>query len=137
MGQWYLVGHCRLRGEVRTFRVDRIQRAVHIEQNFAVPDDFDLQMYMRRTMYEPSTNVVVRFAPRIAALIREDRAPWMHVADQEDGSIHVQFGVSTLEWVVGWVLSYGGVAKVLEPPELIERVHKAAQGALKQYTAST
>ena len=85
-------------------------------------------------MFEPSTNVVVRFSPSIAALIREDRAPWMQVADQDDGSILVQFGVSTLEWVVGWVLSYGGVAKVLEPPELIERVHKAAQGALQQYT---
>jgi len=31
------------------------------------------------------------------------------------------------------VLSYGAVAKVLEPQELIDRVHKAAQGALQQY----
>jgi predicted DNA-binding transcriptional regulator YafY len=133
MGQWYLVGHCRLRQELRTFRVDRVQRAQPIEQRFTVPDDFDAQAYVRRTMFEPSTSVVVRFAPDIAALIREDRAPWMHVADQEDGSLLVQFGVSTLEWVVGWVLSYGGLARVLEPPELIERVHKAARGALQQY----
>jgi len=136
MGQWYLVGHCRLRHEVRTFRVDRIQHAEPIQERFAVPDNFDLQTYMRRTMYEPSTTVVVRFDASIAALIREDRAPWMSVTEQDDGSILVQFGVSTLEWVVGWVLSYGGVARVLEPPELIERVHKTAQGALQQYTES-
>jgi predicted DNA-binding transcriptional regulator YafY len=133
MGQWYLVGHCQLRHEVRTFRVDRIQQAEQLEQCFAVPDDFDLQTYMRRTMFEPSTTVVVRFAASIAALIREDRAPWMQVNDQDDGSILVHFGVSTIEWVVGWVLSYGGVARVIEPPELIERVHKAARGALQQY----
>jgi predicted DNA-binding transcriptional regulator YafY len=136
MGQWYLVGYCRLRQELRTFRIDRIQRAEQLEQCFTVPDDFDLQTYMRRTMYEPSTTVVVRFSASIAALIREDKAPWMHVTDQEDGSILVRFGVSTLEWVVGWVLSYGGVAKVLEPPELIARVRKAARGALQQYTES-
>lgn len=134
MGQWYLVGQCRLRHEMRTFRVDRIQRAEPVEARFRVPNDFDLQAYMRRTMYEPNTTVAVRFDASIAALVREDKAPWMRVADQADGSIRVQFGVSTLEWVVGWVLSYGGVARVLEPPELIERVRKAAQGALQQYT---
>jgi predicted DNA-binding transcriptional regulator YafY len=136
MGQWYLVGHCRLRQELRTFRVDRIQRAEPIEQRFTVPDGFDAQAYVRRTMFEPSTTVVVRFAASIAALIREDKAPWMQITDQDDGSIHVQFGVSTLEWVVGWVLSYGAVAQVLEPPELIERVREAAQGALQHYVGT-
>jgi predicted DNA-binding transcriptional regulator YafY len=133
MGQWYLVAYCRLREELRTFRVDRIQRAQQTEECFDVPADFDVRAYMRRTMFEPSTDVVVRFAPSFADIIREDRAPWMQVTDQDDGSILVRFGVSTLEWVVGWVLSYGGVAKVLEPPELVERVRTAAKGALQQY----
>jgi predicted DNA-binding transcriptional regulator YafY len=133
MGQWYLVGHCRLRQARRTFRVDRIQQAEPVEQRFVVPDDFDLPEYMRRTMFEPSTTVVVHFEASIAALIREDKAPWMHVTDQDDGSILVRFGVSTLEWVVGWALGYGAHVQVLEPPELVTRVREAAKGALQRY----
>ena len=104
---------------------------------FAVPDDFDVREYMQRSMWEPNCTVEVHFEANIAARIREDHAPWMRIADQEDGSIVVSFGVTTLDWVVGWVLSYGSTAKVLEPPELIERVRQAAEGALQRYVVSS
>jgi predicted DNA-binding transcriptional regulator YafY len=45
----------------------------------------------------------------------------------------VRFDASGLDWASGWVLSYGSAARVLEPPELIERVQTEAQNVLKRY----
>jgi predicted DNA-binding transcriptional regulator YafY len=137
MGQWYLVGLCRLRQDMRTFRVDRIQQVTPLGERFALPNDFDVREYMQRSMWEPTSTVEVHFEPRIAPRIREDHAPWMRIADEPDGSIVVRFGVTTLDWVVGWVLSYGSTVRVIEPPELIERVRRAAEGALQRYFEST
>lgn len=40
-GRWYVSGHDSARGEVRTFRLDRITAAESIEGSFEVPDGFD------------------------------------------------------------------------------------------------
>ena len=135
MGQWYLIGMCRLRQEMRTFRVDRIQQAAPQQECFIVPPDFSVREYWQSSMFEPRHTVVVRFNADIAPRIRQDHAPWMDLAENEDGSLTARFGVTTFSWVVGWVLSYGATARVLEPPELVARVLKAARGALGQYDA--
>ncbi len=36
--KWYLVGHCRLRGDTRVFRVDRVRRAEVLDERVAVPN---------------------------------------------------------------------------------------------------
>lgn len=40
-GRWYTVGHCHLRGGVRSFRLDRIVAVRAIPASFARPDGFD------------------------------------------------------------------------------------------------
>jgi hypothetical protein len=69
----------------------------------------------------------------VAPQVRERQGHWMQITDHADGSITARFGVATLDWVTGWVLSYGSMARVLEPPELIARVRETAEGALRRY----
>ena len=38
-GAWYVVGRCQLRGDTRTFRVDRIASLERLEATFDVPED--------------------------------------------------------------------------------------------------
>jgi predicted DNA-binding transcriptional regulator YafY len=40
-GRWYATGHDHRRGEVRTFRVDRVARIVSVGDVYPAPDDFD------------------------------------------------------------------------------------------------
>ena len=135
MGQWYLIGMCRLRQDMRTFRVDRIQHALPQQECFTVPPDFNVRVYWHKSMFEPQHMVAVRFAASIAARIRDEHASWMKLTENDDGSLTARFGVSTFNWVIGWALSYGAAVRVLEPPELIARVRQAAEGALGQYDA--
>jgi len=65
--------------------------------------------------------------------VRERHESWMEFTDHPDSSITARFGVAGLEWATGWVLSYGLAAKVLEPPELVERVRRAAEEVRRMY----
>jgi predicted DNA-binding transcriptional regulator YafY len=137
-GTWYMVGYCRRRQAMRTFRIDRIREVTPANEYFSVPRDFALAEYLERTMrYELPYTVVVHLAARVAESVRDAHGHWMTFVSHADGSISARFGVVDLGWVSGWVLSYGAAAKVLEPPELIDRVRAAAEGALGRYKEVT
>jgi predicted DNA-binding transcriptional regulator YafY len=137
-GLWYLVGHCRLRQALRTFRVDRVLHVTPLNERFNLPRDFSVREYLARTMhFEPNYAVVVHLEADVAPQVRERHGHWMELVDHADGSITARFGVATLDWTTGWVLSYGSAARVLEPPELIARVQEVAQGALERYAPQT
>ncbi len=136
-GQWYLAGFCRLRQDMRTFRIDRIQQIEPLAEAFTVPGDFDAREYLQRAMqYESPHRVVVHLDACVAQSVREWDSNWLEITDHDDGSISVQFGTTDLNWATGWVLSYGAAAKALEPPELVKRVRTAAESVLQRYNGS-
>lgn len=49
-GSWYLVGLCHLREAMRSFRLDRIQKAVARPASFAPPPRFDPLAYLRLSL---------------------------------------------------------------------------------------
>lgn len=133
-GLWYLVGFCHLREEMRTFRVDRIQQATALDQSFTMPRDFSVREYLARSLWvEPKYQIAVELEASVATKARDLYGHWMDLQEQPDGSTIARFGVNNLDWTTGWVLSYGSEARALEPPELVERVRQAAQGALRRY----
>ena len=133
-GNWYLVGFCHLRGETRTFRIDRINHLEALKTGFKIPRDFDAKAYLEESMrWENNYQVVVRIEPEAAPEMRERDGEWMQVSDNPDGSVTVQFDVDNLNWAAGWVLSWGRLAKAFEPPELVVRVKEAARELLMQY----
>ncbi len=134
-GQWYLVGYCRLRQDLRTFRVDRLQKVAPLAERFTVPADFDVREYLQTMDAEPEYTCVVRLDASLVQQVQERHGQWMKLAQEPDGSITARFQVSTLDWAAGWVLGCGGLAQALEPPELIERVRVAAEGALQRHQA--
>lgn len=133
-GLWYLVGFCRLRQAMRTFRVDRIQQVTPLKMPFTIPRDFSARDYITQTLsFEQNYSVVVHIAAGVAPHIRERYGHWMALTEHPDGSVTAQFGASTLEWATGWVLSYGRAVQVLEPPELIACVQAEAEAVLRLY----
>ena len=135
-GTWYLVGFCRLRQAMRTFRIERIQQVTRLEDTFTIPPDFSVREYLERTLrYDLPYTIVAHFSASVAANVRERHSHWMDITPLADGSITARFGVVNLDWVTGWLLSFGAAARVLEPPELINRVCEAAEGALQRYAS--
>ena len=59
-GVHYAVGHCSLRGAVRTFRLDRIEEAALTDESYVVPADFVPEHYKGRIVFrEPYRALVV------------------------------------------------------------------------------
>jgi len=133
-GNWYLIGYCHLRDELRTFRIDRVNDLQTLDESYVIPHDFDAKAYLEETMrWENRIDVVVQMDEEVAPQMRERSSDWMRVSDNPDGSVTVHFDVDNLNWATGWALSWGKYAKVLQPPELVDRVKQAARELLDVY----
>jgi len=120
-GEWYVVAHCHKRGDVRTFRIDRIaaMRATEPSVRFERPTDFDLEAYRRDRLYVPSADAVtVRIHVDPIAVTRIGVTwPVGEVTMLDDGSAELLVDCEGFEWVTGWVLGLGRHATILGPPE--------------------
>lgn len=123
-GSWYLTGHDHLRGQVRTFRLDRIEAITVLDRIFAQPAGSPLALRVE----EPRTlEVRALFAPAVARWVREERH-FFAVAEEEgpDGLL-VTLRVRREEDVLRWLLGWGRHVRVLAPASLRRRL--AAEGA--------
>jgi len=135
-GNWYLAGYCHLRDELRTFRVDRIQKVEPTDVTFQIPAGFSAREYLQRMAAESPAayhRVAVRFDPEVAHIVRERREEWQELAEQDDGSVILSFDASDLAWPCRWVLTYQDKATVVGPPALAAMVRAAAQAIVARY----
>lgn len=132
-GWWYCIGHCHLRDAVRMFRVDRFVDVQPTDEPFHRPADFDVQAYLADdTTAQSAVLVRMRFLPHGAHLARYNHAYWEELVEEADGSILVTFAAPTEIWAASTVMSYGGIAEVLGPPEIRQMVREWAQAIVAQ-----
>jgi len=135
-GLWYLVAHCHLREEMRTFRVDRIVGLATLDEGFTRPVNLDVGEYMERSMAEawPATyRVRMRFRPEAAFRARDEQGRWDMLVEHEDGSVEVTYSAPDLYWAARVAQSRGADVQVLEPPEVVDRIREQAQHLVNQY----
>jgi proteasome accessory factor B len=135
-GRWYLVGHDQRSGQIRSFRLDRVEGAIHLTHpsrpgpEFEIPDGFNLQSYMERPPFvqgELLSEARVRFDPSTAWWV-ERTAPWLRLEYAEDLSAIATVEVADDLGFVSWLLGFGEGAEVLEP----DRLRDAARHRLEQ-----
>jgi proteasome accessory factor B len=138
-GEWFLFAFDHLRQAIRTFVPSRILRIKPTGRTFPRPKGFSLERQLRDSFGVVSgrelSEVVLRFEPQVADYIREKR--WhdsQQLRELKDGSLELRLKLSSLAEVARWVLSWGGRAIVLQPPELAEAVRAAARRILGERT---
>lgn len=139
-GDWYLIGYCHLREEVRMFSPARIKEVRETEVRFERPADFRIADYLDAGFRAirgtgPPRHVRLRFSPAVACYIRERR--WhatQQLADQPDGGVVVTLRVNHMLEVKRWALSFGGDCEVLAPRELREEVVAEIVRLAKRYS---
>ncbi len=123
-GEWYVVGHCHKRGDVRTFRIDRIAHLESTGDRFDLPAGFDLEAYRRERLYVPSADSVpvrVRLAPLAVTRVGSNW-PVGEVTINDDGSAELIVDCDGFEWVTSWVLTLGRHAEIVAPEEARQAV---------------
>ena len=133
-GWWYLVGYCRLRQGIRTFRIDRIQSLELLIQTFLMPDDFEIHAYLDSEFADqPVLRAKLRFTAEGAHIAKGNIAGWDSLTENPDGSVDVILSAPDTPWLASIALSFGTLVTVLEPPELREMVREWAVSVVKQY----
>lgn len=137
-GEWYLFAYDLARRDVRTFVPSRIKALKPTGNTFTRPRRFSIEQRLRDSFGVHSGigrhDVVIRFSPRVADYIREKK--WhesQKLREFKDGSVELRLKLSSLVEIERWVLSWGGDATVIKPPELAQAIRRAAQKILAQF----
>lgn len=140
-GSLYVVGYSTSHKEIRHWKVDRMEHVELTDECFQRPNDFDLHAHMADSfgVFHEKGNIVVRlrFAKEVARYVSEKK--W-HTSQrlwlQQDGSAVVEFRLGGTEEIKHWILSFGALVEVLEPPDLREQVSEEARKILDLYQSA-
>jgi proteasome accessory factor C len=127
--EWYLLGYCRLREAVRTFRLSRIRsrvrHATRAAHDFAPPPRFALREYLNRAPWQlgpPAHEAVVRVTPAMAWWVEAHFAAAGAIErgddDATDGAILYRTRYASADQLVAWALQLGEDAEIVEPTDL-------------------
>jgi proteasome accessory factor B len=126
-GRWYLVGHDRARGDVRSFRLDRVVGEVRTLVGTARttrPADLDMLELVRGAHYQPDQLARVRVAPGRGGQLRRQAR---QVQAGPDGDV-LSLDYRDTERLAGLVAGAGADAVALDPPELVAAVVRLLAG---------
>jgi proteasome accessory factor B len=123
----YAIGHDHLRGEIRVFKVERIEQVELLHTSFEVRPDFDPYAYLAHAWGvmggEEITEVKLRFSAGVAYRIRESDWPGVvEVRDEPGGSCVMILRVSHVIEMKPWIRGWGPDCEVLEPKKLREEI---------------
>jgi proteasome accessory factor BC len=139
-GEFYLLGHSHEREAIRVFRLSRIRGrvayATKAEHDFRRPQDFDPRTYANRAEWQFGDEqgvAEILLSERIAWQIERHFGRYGEVlpseggseSDEEDGGERLfRTSYSNPRAMLSWVLSLGGHARLLGPPELVRELDR-------------
>ena len=134
---FYFVGYCHLRGEFRTFRMDRIKRLALTKQRFTRTRSVTVADYFAGSweLYQGEpVEVTVRFRGRAARVVE---ASQHHPGEQSesvaDGELLYRVTVNGTEEIKRWILRFGSDAEVLEPASLRQELGRIGRFLTQTY----
>lgn len=135
-GNWYVYGYCRSRQDYREFRLSRMLNILLMPDTFGPHHEAPEKTGSGQKNWEGQVEeVVVRVSPGALAEVMDQ----FHQAEKQfhdDGSMTVRIPVYQplcARWLWSILLSFGGGAEVLEPPQLRGIIKEQLQKALKLY----
>jgi predicted DNA-binding transcriptional regulator YafY len=142
---WYLLALVldgKSKGELRQFKLARIERTSLVDQPFLPPADFDLEshlqgaweLFRRSDGRDERIRVVVEFDALFAKNILETMWHSSQVIQPlAQGGVRFSAEVNGFDEILWWVLQMGSHAKVIEPAALRELVARELEATRKLY----
>ncbi len=134
----YIIGHDDWAKAIRTFKIERLERAEILDEPYEVPADFDPEAYLSTSWgimtSQEMFEVVLRFSPTATGPVRERRwHPTQTIDLTPDGGCILRVRVSEPMEMQPWIRSWGAQVEVLAPDWLRERVADELRRASDRY----
>jgi predicted DNA-binding transcriptional regulator YafY len=123
---WYLTAWCHLRGEYRTFRLDRIDRLATSSRPHTIAEHPPLESLAGRDDRARLTEVVIR-TDRETARKNVDASYFMGLVGQRelpDGRVEQTYMSYSTEAMARWVLANADTTTAVGPAEVNEHIQK-------------
>jgi proteasome accessory factor B len=123
-GRWYVVGHDRVRGATRCFRLSRIAgqvRPVGRPGAIRQPEGINLMEIVAGSNDHhgpPPKTARLAVRPGAAAGLRR----YGTVVGHQDGRDMLEIGYGDVDWLADWIAGFGTAVVVLEPADMREAV---------------
>ncbi|HSL42241.1 MAG TPA: YafY family protein [Anaerolineales bacterium] len=120
-GVWYLEGYCRLRKDIRAFRLSRLEGLVLKNELFS-------KRRAGKPAQEKTVEVKIRFKPDSVRWVRE-RQHYGYQSEAPSGQegVTMTYRVHNTSELTPWILSWGAAAEVLSPKELRKSLRETVQ----------
>ena len=130
---WYIIGYCRLKAEIRTFRLSRIKELQIMPEIFEreLPADYSLISKCRENCKIPVLKL--KFSPE-AAYRLYDEFEEDQVCLHDDGYYYVTVQYELNNWTFHYLLSFGKYVEVMEPETARTMLKKRAADIVKLYS---
>lgn len=139
-GQWYAAGFCRLRQEIRNFRVDRIIGLEMTDQHFERPADFSAKDALIGSLLPDPGNLESLVTVIIQGhehVLNEISQHWLFghtLVKRLHGEAHFKIGLSSLtSYAPYFLLPYGKSLNILEPASLVLKLSEITTGMANHY----
>jgi predicted DNA-binding transcriptional regulator YafY len=127
-GRWYLAAHDHGRGELRTFRIDRMGTTIAADEPaLAPPDGFEAVAYVSSSLARVPWTWEVEVALDLTVAQAAERIPaTLGELEERDGETVLRMRVESLDWMASLLAGLGCGFSVGRPDELRTSVRELA-----------
>ncbi|MES2468491.1 MAG: YafY family protein [Verrucomicrobiota bacterium] len=129
LDHWHLIAWCRMRGDVRDFRADRILDCELLAETVAPRRGFDLADHLAKGMVpEGSETAVLDVAPLVLESVRRHWGPAVRQEVPGHGVVRVTltFCGTDYTYLASWLMSFCRNIRIVQPEQLRERLVELA-----------
>ncbi|HEY9102285.1 YafY family protein [Chitinimonas sp.] len=132
-GRWYVVGHCHLRRDLRSFRLDRIVSVKPVPASFLRPQDFDALAYLAESEATlPRAHAIKVLLHATLDEARREVYSALGLLEATEAGVVLHSQAETLSWMARQLAQLPFPVTVLSPPALNEALREHAQRLLMQ-----
>lgn len=122
-GAWYMTGFDHLRGELRSFRLDRVKSCATTRETFARPAGFDAVEHLQRSLALMPARWPVQARLDIdLETARRRVAPTIATLEPDGDKVLLRSWADDLDWMARFLVEVGCDFEIVEPPELRKAV---------------
>ena len=127
-GCWYAVGHCGMRQELRSFRLDRIERVAATGEGFERPRDFDALDHLVRSVALLPREFTFKVRLKTDLLSAQKAiGEMMGLLEPVDEGVLFSGTVEDLDWLACRLAGFTFDFVVIEPAELRAALRRRAE----------
>jgi predicted DNA-binding transcriptional regulator YafY len=129
---WYLNGYCRMRRDIRAFRISSMKNMVITDEVFTQRPLEGIKEEEPTAISRKYVTLKLRFQPEDLYRVYDDHEE-ENIIRNIDGTYDVTVTFPEDEWVYGYIMSFGCYVEVLEPQYIRDIIRERTKKTLELY----